>query len=376
MRPGPRARQLLPSLLALLLPPRLRGDYVKTVNYILGDALPPSEASVYSYVLTMQGCLTYYPACFVNGSATTTTGAAGASDVLLTTPNAPTLLCDATPALASTPAAGAAPPLPWPNPPYAPPPGWPFAPSTTAPSAAFWLATNQSIACTSPTSFTQYSSATPPSACGMASAPPAGASGAVSRSLGAGAAFTAHTPGIALLTSSQCVPGDAAAALAALKGPRTKHFFYTIYTHAVGALPAGSKCDAATARNATTEVFPRAYTCVPLATAINDDNTQTSEQDSTLPNRGGSYAVDCTAARVLRSTTYATPDCSGAPVSTLAFPADDQTCTPLSRALDAFLGVLDERANLPPLRAAAPPPPAAALAAAAQELSPSSSTSA
>jgi len=167
----------------------------------------------------------------------------------------------------------------------------------------------------------------------MASAPPANVSRAVSRSLVAGAAFTAHTPGIALSTSSQCVPGSAAAALAALKGPRTKHFFYTIFTHATNATPAGSKCDAATARNATTEVFPRAYTCVPLATAFNDDNTQTSEQDSTLPNRGGSYVVDCVAARVLRSTTYATPDCSGAPVSTLTFPADDK-CTLLNHSLN------------------------------------------
>jgi len=285
----------------------------------------------------MQGCLSFYPACLVNATSVLSSGADAAGALTLTTPAAPAVLCDASPALASTAAAGLAPPLPWPNPPYAPPPDWPFAVAPLLPVPGFFSATNQSISCVSPVAFRQYFSAAQPASCGARFGAPPRADAGVLRTLADGAAFTAHpaTAGgapaaIALRTTSQCVQGDVAPALAAFRGPRSKTFYYTVFTHAAGALPAGSKCDASTARNATTEVFPHAYTCRPLATAVSDDNTQTSEETSVLTNRGGSVIVTCANGRI-NSSVYATDDCTGTPTSSISFRAD-LTCSSLPAA--------------------------------------------
>ena len=319
---------------------RARADYVSTTNAILGS-LVSGPAAVYSTVFSLQGCMAYYPACVVNESAVLSVGADPAGALTLATPAAPALLCDASPALASTAAAGRAPPLPWPNPPYAPPPDWPFAAAPAAAAPGFFAATNQSIACSGPAAFRQYTSAAQPAACGARYGAPPRANAGVLRTLAGGAAFTAHPAtaaglptAIALATTSQCVLGDVSTALAAFRGPRSRTFYYTVYTHAAGALPAGSKCDAATARNATTEVFAHAYSCRPLATAINDDNTQTTQETSVLTNRGGSVIITCDRGRI-NSTIYASDDCSGAPASALSFRADS-TCSALPAGLNGI----------------------------------------
>lgn len=218
----------------------------------------------------------YYPACTASSPVVSTSSGAlpalsgsdsagavsldSASLSLSTTLTAPSLACDALPGGAS---------LPWSSPPYAAAPGSPAASSAAAVGSL--TAANQSIVCASPARFLQYTNATPAAPggrCGSLAPPmPAGAP-FVSRALSDGAAFTAHPPiaagsayfpgqpaALPLLTHSQCVPGDAGAALAAMSaGAHSTNAFYTLYVDLVANGAAG-RCNAATAINVTTEVF-------------------------------------------------------------------------------------------------------------------------